>query len=246
MNAADPPIDLLDGIATTRSIRRYTDDPVPEGALRDICFAATRAPSGSNRQSFRFIVLTNGSVASEAKQLIAGAARSIWANKRSADGYDQAQNAGGEEGENETSTRRSTTSAKDRLARSMDEYVARIDKVPALIFPCLIRHRAPTSTEGASVYPAMQNMLLAARALGFGGVTTMWHLLVEDELRSLLHIPADVFIAATLTLGRPAGGHGPVRRRPLSHFVYDGVWGQTPAWAVDPPGTPHTGLPPAR
>ena len=51
----------------------------------------------------------------------------------------------------------------------------------------------------------------------------MWHAAVEPQLRALLQIPDDVFLAATVTLGKPAGNHGPVRRRPLDHFVYDGV-----------------------
>jgi len=224
-------ISLLEGISTTRSIRRYTDDPVPSSVLRDICFAATRAPTGSNRQNFRFFVLTDGPVAFRAKQLIGRAARSMWSEKRSSDRYD--------EGTGDTEA-----SPKARLARSMEEYVESIDDVPALIFPCLIRHRPPTPTEGASIYPAMQNLLLAARALGYGGVTTMWHRLVEDELAELLEIPDGVLVAATVTLGKPKGAHGPVRRRPLDRFVYDGVWGEVPDWAVDPPGTSHAGLPP--
>lgn len=226
-------VGLLDGIATTRSIRRYLDEPVPESVLRDICFAASRAPTGSNRQAFRLMVLTEGPVAQQAKQLVADGAQRQWSAKRQHDGYEQGSGADGD-------------SPKARMARSMDAYVDGLASVPALIFPTLIRHRDATPTEGASVYPAMQNLLLAARGLGYGGVVTMWHASVESELRQLLEIPDDVFLAATLTLGKPAGTHGPVRRRPLAHFVYDGVWGETPAWAVDPPGTRHTSAGPPR
>ena len=79
---AEDRVGLLEGLVTTRAIRRYRDEPVPEAALRDILFAATRAPSGSNRQPFRFIVLTDSEVASRAKTLIARGARSIWEGKR--------------------------------------------------------------------------------------------------------------------------------------------------------------------
>jgi len=88
--------------------------------------------------------------------------------------------------------------------------------------------------------------LLAARALGYGGVLTGMHFFVEDELRALLGIPPEVFVAATITLGRPAGGHGPVRRRPLGELVFGDTWGEAPAWAVDPPGTQHTAAGPPR
>ena len=229
----DDSISLLEGIATTRSIRRYADEPVPESVLRDICFAASRAPTGSNRQQFRMIVLTDGDIAQRAKHLIAEGAQRLWSAKRRNDGYDEGSGI-------------TDDSPKARMARSMETYVDGLSAVPALILPTLIRHREPTSTEGASVYPAMQNLLLAARGLGYGGVVTMWHAAVEPQLRALLQIPDDVFLAATVTLGKPAGNHGPVRRRPLDHFVYDGVWGQSPAWAVDPPGTRHTSAGPPR
>ena len=94
--------------------------------------------------------------------------------------------------------------------------------------------------DGASLFPTCQNLLLAARALGYGGVLTGWHAPVEDDLRRVLDIPDGVDIGATITLGRPVGGHGPVRRRPIDELVYDDRWGQEAAWAVDPPGTRFT------
>jgi len=104
-----------------------------------------------------------------------------------------------------------------------------------------VRHRNhKLVSDGASVYPACQNLLLAARALGYGGVMTGWHFAAEAELRALLHIPDEVELVATITLGRPQGRHGPVRRRPLPELVYGEQWGQPPDWAVDPPGTLHT------
>ena len=225
---------LLEGLATTRAIRRYRDEPVPPGVLRDILFAATRAPSGSNRQGFRFVVLTDGDRAAEAKRLIGAAARQLWGDKSGRDGYERGSGV-------------RPDSPKARMAATMRRYVDRFEEVPVLILPCLIRHRPPHSFEGASVYPACQNLLLAARGLGYGGVLTGFHFAVEAELRALLAIPDGVFMAATITLGRPEGAHGPVRRRPLSELVYEGGWGQPAPWAVDPPGTRHTsaGPPPA-
>jgi nitroreductase len=227
-------VGLLEGLCTTRAIRRYRPEPVPDEVLRDILFAATRAPSGSNRQPFRFLVLTTGPKAVEAKKLIATAARTAWDSKRRADRYDQGSGA-------------DDRSPKAVLARTMDAYVDHLDEVPVLILPCMIRYRPPFEAEGASVYPACQNLLLAARALGYGGVMTIWHAFVESELRALLGIPENVFLAATITLGRPVGHHGPVRRRPLGEFVFLDQWGQPAPFAVDPPGTRHTsaGPPPA-
>jgi nitroreductase len=122
----------------------------------------------------------------------------------------------------------------------MEHYVNHLHEAPALILPCLVRYRAARLGEGGSIYPACQNILLAARALGYGGVLTEFHALVERELHDLLQIPDGVVIAASITLGRPRGRHGPVRRRPLGELVFAESWGCVPDWAIDPPGTRHT------
>ncbi len=220
-------VGLLEGLCTTRSVRRYREEPIPPADLRAILFAATRAPSGSNRQPFRFVVLTDGPGAQAARRLIGGAARRMWQAKRQADGYDAGSGS-------------RPDSPKSRLARTMQHYVDNFEKVPALVLPCLVRYRKPHAFEGASIYPAVQNLLLGARALGYGGCITGFHGAVHEELKALLHIPDEVVIAATVTLGRPAGRHGPVRRRPLAELVFGESWGQAPGWAVDPPGTRHT------
>lgn len=226
-------VGLLEGLVSTRAIRRYRDEPVPPEALRAMLFAATRAPSGSNRQPFRFLVLTDGDNAREAKRLIGEAARRIWSRKRENDKYDTG--SGGQ-----------TDSPKARTARTMQHYVDNFEQVPALVLPCLVRYREPTPSEGASIYPAVQNLLLAARALGYGGAFTGFNYMVDAELRALLGIPDQVFIAGTVTLGRPMGKHGPVRRRPIAELVYEEEWQRSAAWALDPPGTRFTSAgPPA-
>jgi len=220
-------VPLYEGLISTRAIRRYTDEPIPDEVLRDILFAATRAPSGSNRQPFRFIVLSTGAVAEQAKRLIGVGARKFWEEKRAADGYDKGSGT-------------QADSPKSRLARTMQHYVDNYDTVPVVILACFTRYRETTETDGGSVYPACQNLLLAARALGYGGVMTSWQYASEAGLRDLLHIPDTVAISATITLGRPAGRHGPVRRRPLGELVFGDRWGEAPAWAVDPAGVTHT------
>ncbi|MFY8237926.1 MAG: nitroreductase family protein [Ilumatobacteraceae bacterium] len=226
-------IGLIEGLTTTRAIRRYLDEPVPDDVLRDIMFAATRAPSGSNRQPFRFIVLTDSDKALKAKMLIATGAQKLWNHKRSADGYEE--NSGAID-----------DSPKARMARTMQEYVDNFASVPVLVLAVLVRYREPTPTEGASVYPACQNLLLAARGLGYGGVITGFHGFVEKELRELLGIPDNTLIAASITLGKPAGSHGPVRRVPMAGLIYGDTWGESPAWAIDPPGTTFTSSGPPR
>ena len=220
-------IEMLEGIASTRAIRRYKDEEIPKHHLRDILWSATRAPSGSNRQPFRLVVLTKSTKASKAKRLIGNAAKTIWDKKSVNDQYDSGSG-------------KNPNSPKSRMARTMRSYVENFDSVPCLILPCLVRYRDPSPMEGASIYPAVQNLMLAARALGYGGVITGFHGPVDQELKSLLAIPSDVFIACTVTLGKPEGSHGPVRRRPLSELVYEDEWLQSPDWSIDPPNTRFT------
>jgi nitroreductase len=226
-------IGLAEGLVSTRALRRYTDDPVPEQVLRDLLFAATRAPSGSNRQPFRFLVLRDGERAREAKRLIAVAAREMWAAKTVNDGWAQGSGAVAD-------------TPKARMAATMQHYVDTFETVPVLVLPCLNRYREPEYTEGSNIYPACQNLLLAARAYGYGGVMTMFHKAVEPQLRELLSIPEGTALCATITLGKPTGSHGPVRRRPLPELVYEDAWGEPATWALDPPGTAFTSAGPPK
>lgn len=116
----------------------------------------------------------------------------------------------------------------------MQHYVDNFEKVPVIVLVCLDRYRAPNPMEGASVYPACQNLLLAARALGYGGALTMWHLGVEDELRGMLEIPDHVALSACITIGVPEGRHGPLKRKPLADVTYDDAWGTPANWAHEP------------
>lgn len=226
-------MDLLDAITTTRAIRRYRSDPIPDEDLARILFAASRAPSGSNRQPFRFLVLRDGPAAMEARAVLGRTFRAMWDAKLEADGY--ADGSGTD-----------PSSPKARMAATMRSFVDHIEEAPVIVLPCLVRWRAPDPTEGASIYPACQNLLLAARDLGYGGVMTVWHKPAEAELASVLGIPEHVSIAATIPLGRPTGSHGPVRRRPLRELVFEDRWEEAPAWANDPPGTRHTQAGPPR
>ena len=217
-------IGLIEGLTTTRAIRRFRPEPVPEDDLNTILFCASRAPTGSNRQTFRFLVLRDGPIAQQAKALIKRGAEEIWEQKRTDERYDAV-------------VVEQPRSPKARIDAAVQHLIDNFERVPVVVLPCLIRYRPPTSSEGGSIYPACQNLLLAARALGYGGVITGYHSRVEPELRALLGIPDGVFIAATIPLGQPEGGHGPVRRRPLSELVYEERWEEPAAWAVDPPDT---------
>jgi nitroreductase len=227
----EPSIDLLTGIATTRAIRRIRPEPIPDDDLATMLWHATRAPTGSNRQHARFLVLRDGPRATEAKAILGRAFRFGWTQKAGHEGYTAGSGT-------------DASSPKARQAAAMARFVERFEEIPVVVLATLIPHRPPDFQLGGSVYPACQNLLLAARALGYGGVLTMWHGFVEAELKAALAIPDEVLIAATIPLGRPEGSHGPVRRRPVRELVYDDAWEQPAEWATDPDGTRFAGGPP--
>jgi nitroreductase len=169
-------------------------------------------------------VLTDSDVAHKAKALIGFGAQKLWNHKRNNDGYDE--NSGTLD-----------DSPKARMARTMQSYVDNFANVPVLVLAVMVRYREPNPLEGASVYPACQNLLLAARAKGYGGVLTGFHSYVEKDLRELLELPENAFIAATISLGKPAGNHGPVRRVPMNELIFADTWGDGAPWAIDPDGT---------
>lgn len=216
-----PEVSLLEGLATTRAIRRYTADSLPDADLAEILWHAGRAPSGTNRQAFRFIVLRDGdATARPARALLGRSFRESWDHKRTDMGVVAGAGA-------------PSDGPKERMAAAMQHFVDHLEQVPAIVLVGLERYRPANPEEGASVYPACQNLLLAARALGYGGALTMWHAAVETELRELLWVPESVALSACITLGVPAGRHGPLRRKPIGDLVHDGRWGRRGEWIAD-------------
>jgi nitroreductase len=212
---------ILEAMSTARSIHRYLPDPVPEADLSKILYAATRAPSGTNRQPFRFVVLRDSERARRAKGVLGEAFRRGWSEKAMREDW---------------SRRPATMSRRDRSARAIQEFVDNFESIPVVVLACFCRYREANHGEGASVFPACQNLLLAARALGYGACFSGWHHLAETELRNLLGIPDDVVLSLTITLGRPAGRHGPLRRLPVRKLVFEDGWLEPAAWIDDPAG----------
>jgi crotonobetaine/carnitine-CoA ligase len=191
--------DLWDTMRTARAIRRFRPDPVSDATLARCLEAATWAPSGSNEQAWRFVVLRSP----ESKAIVAPAYREGWETTAAVYGIERPP-AG------DTSPRARTTRAVFHLADHAAD-------VPAFVLFCTRPTPGfPELLAGASIYPAMQNFLLAARACGLGAVVSSWYRHAEPALRAHLGMPDDWVMAAIVAVGWPTGRHGPVRRRPVS------------------------------
>jgi len=208
---------VLAAIGTTRSIRKYKPDPVPDDDLTTMLWAATRAPNASNTQPVRFIVLRRSETNLHVRQLLGEAFRAYWDGKAAKERW--WEGSGGQ-----------ADTPKGRAARTMQHYVDHFEEIPVVILVCLLPLHPIDPYFVGSVYPACQNLLLAARALGYGGTLAMFHRPVVEELKAMVDIPDEVFLAGVITLGRPAGRHGPLRRKPLTDVVFDERWGTAAGW----------------
>jgi nitroreductase len=201
--------DLFEIIRTTRSMRRLKSDPVPSELIRKILEAGVCAPSGGNMQRWRFLVIRDTKV----KETVGALYKRAW-DEQVAPRYRAGEPAPG--------------MSRERFLRLLDaaEYLAaHIHEAPVWIVPCL-EGGTPMRTSGSSIYPAVQNMLLAARALGLGTTLTTLYLQFEQEAEAALGLPPGVHSYALLPLGYPLGRFGPVRRVPLADVVYEERWGQ--------------------
>jgi len=200
---------LFEIMQTTRSMRRLKPDPVPAALIRKILEAGVSAPSGGNMQRWRFLVVRDP----EIKKMVGAYYKRTW---------DEVVSPRYRAGEPAPAT------SRERFERMLDaaQYLAdHIHEAPVWIIPCM-QGANPTRTAGSSIYPAVQNMLLAARALGLGATLTTLYLNFEKEVETTLGLPADVHSYALIPIGYPIGRFGPVRRVPLADVAYDDRWGQ--------------------
>ena len=200
--------DLFEILRSTRSMRRLKPDPVPDSLLHQVLEAATYAASGGNMQNWRFLVIRDPAI----KEAAAAWYRKGW-HETVAPRYRSGGPAPG-----------STPEQFARMLAAAEHLADHLHEAPVWIVPCLSGPRG----SGASIYPAVQNILLAARALGLGSTLTTLYLLHEKEAEAAMGIPADFHSYAILPLGFPLGKFGPVRRAPLSEVVYADRWGE--AW----------------
>ena len=193
---------LFEAIYTLRAMRRLKPDPVPEEALWKVLEAATRAPSGANVQPWNFVVIRDAAT----KAKIAEYYRDAWDNT-----YGRQREA------------MLANPAQSRTYRSAEYLAHHLAEMPVLILIC---SRGPIGN-GGSIFPAVQNLMLAARGLGLGTSLTSLHRLHEAEIKALLDIPAEVETAALIPLGYPRGKFGAGPRRPVEQVAYWDKWSAT-------------------
>ena len=199
-------LSLFEAIYTTRAIRKFKTDPIPDSVLRKVLEAAGQAPSGGNRQPWRFIVIRDQQVKSKVSDLVLRTQQPP-------------------EGSNVDRQDSSSVSPGVAFAKSLAE-------VPVIIIVCA---QKPATVGPWSVgpfgqtYPAVENLLLAARAFGLGGTITTGYRSLEPEIKDLLGLPESVDSTCLIPLGFPLDSegerHGKKSRKPIEDWAHEDYWG---------------------
>ncbi len=203
--------DIFHIVHTTRAMRRLKPDPVPDELVRKILEAGTAAANPANTQPWRFLVVKDAGVKKAVQVYYKRALDEVIGPRYAASAPPPGSDA-----------------ARYKRQLAAVEYLTEhFHEAPVWIVAC-IDHGAetPSRSSGSSIYPAVQNMLLAARALGLGATLTTRHLFHEKETEAALGLPSGVHSYAILPIGYPMGNFGPVRRGALEDFVYLDRWGE--------------------
>ncbi len=227
---------VMDVLATMRAMRRLKPDPVPDELIESIVRAATWAPSGSDAQHYSFIAVTD--------RAQIGRMADLW--RESEITYEGLAGHMVPDFEDPAHARMAEALRHQRdhfhetpvvivacYGRSTPSASGGLDHLRAVVRNIGFRRTrklaagmlsAQNLTEASSIYPAVQNLLLAARAQGLGANVTIWHLLNNADWKALLGVPKDVGIYAVIPVGWPMGTFGPVRRRPLDDVLRWDRW----------------------
>ena len=202
-------IGLFEAMYTQKAIRRLRPDPVSEELVAKLIEAATKAPSGGDRQPWAFIVIRN----QESKHKIGEWYRHAWDST-----YGRLPQEA-----------RTANEAFARMYRSAEHLAFHLAEAPVFVLVCA--RDMPAGLGGAaaashygSIFPAVQNLLLAARGLGLGATLTTLHKMHDGDVKALLGIPENVETIALIPIGYPKGKYGPPARKPVEQIVHYERW----------------------
>jgi nitroreductase len=204
---------ILDALHSTPARRYLSAEPVPDDVIWDILDAAVRGPSGGNQQGWGWVVVTDPAI-----------------KRQVAEWYREGWSAAYGRRREEILAAPSVPDGLSRRSFLAAEHLAQhLEEAPVWIFPVLRNAAGVTSPRlGASIYGAVQQLILAARAFGVGTTLTTLYTRHEDDVRELLGLPDDALTMGLLPLGYPAQGRwAQPKRRPVAEVVHWNRWGAT-------------------
>ena len=221
------PLDVLEAIHTTRAQRYLKPDPIPEDVLWQILDAAIRGPTGGNQQGWGWVVIRDPAIKGEIAKIYAERLLAAYGYERVSDeelGTARITRGGVEEGEVGIDAR------NRRGVVHLAEHYAEVPVIVAPVMQTAARMSDNTRRAGAglagSIYGALQNLMLAARAFDIGSVMT-WTLDEDSGINELLGLPENAFVMALIPLGYlERGRFSQARRRPVGEVVHWDRWGE--------------------
>lgn len=213
-------LDVFEAIETTRAVRRYTDEPVTDDEILRCIHAAVHGPSGGNIQPWQFLAVTDPAIKRGIGEIYG---RAYGRYEPTVLKLRQPL----KDAEDEAAFQR-TLAASRHLATHMGDAPALVLVLMPNISMTLedAEGQLDVGTPFASVYPAVQNFMLAARGLGIGTTLTTVYRIYQDEVRALCAIPSRYEIVALIPMGRPRGKFGRGRRRPAAQVTHWNRFGE--------------------
>jgi nitroreductase len=204
-------MDFFDVVTTQRAMRRLKPDAIPHAIMSRIMDAAICAPSGGNRQNWSFVVVRDQAKRARLGELY----REAWGELMKVPYYASA-------------SKEPANSPAGKMLASARHLAEHLGEAPVIVLACVALDPGVKAslTTGASIYPAVQNIMLAARALGIGSCITTIHRFRDAQVKELLGIPTDLETAALIPLGYPLGKFGRPPRRPLHEVSFADRWGR--------------------
>ena len=217
-------MDVFEALYTTRAMRRVKEDPVPDNIIQSMIDSAIRAPSGSNRQNWKFLVLTDKNI----REKLSNIYRETWdyyINSFLNSAKDPGASSLKKQDDKDIETIR-------RISNSASWLAENYHKVPLLVLA--LSRNDPT---GSSIYPAIWNLMLAARGHGIGTCLTTVMSFETEKVFEVLNIPNDKgwTLNATITAGYPLGKWGVAERKPVDDVTYLNTWGNKTNWNLEQP-----------
>ena len=215
-----PAMDLFEALDTTRAVRRFRDAPVSDDEIMTCIRAATQAPSGGNIQPWQFLAVTGAA----AKRAIAEVYR------RAYDRYEPALMKARPPFRSDEE--KASFERMARASRHLAEHLAHVPAMVLVLMPnismTLRDEQGPldVGTPFASVYPAVQNLMVAARGLGIGTTLTTVYRIYQDDVRAICAIPERYEIVALIPMGRPQRPFRVGRRRPAEQVTHWNRFGE--------------------
>ena len=217
-------MDVFEALYTTRAMRRVKEDPVPDNIIQSMIDSAIRAPSGSNRQNWKFLVVTDKNI----REKLSNIYRETWdyyINSFLNSAKDPGASSLKKQDDKDIETIR-------RISNSASWLAENYHKVPLLVLA--LSRNDPT---GSSIYPAIWNLMLAARGHGIGTCLTTVMSFETEKVFEVLNVPNDKgwTLNATITAGYPLGKWGVAERKPVDDVTYLNTWGNKTNWNLEQP-----------